>query len=100
MVLPTDLLTQFQHKCAQVSVGTKAQRMLSYQNLRFMELAEPEQVCIFGSDHIYKMDSKQMLDFHKEKEASLTVSALRMPLSEASEFGVIEVGCRRTYDWF
>ncbi|QLK44354.1 glucose-1-phosphate adenylyltransferase [Vibrio owensii] len=58
---------------------------------RFMELAEPDQVCIFGSDHIYKMDIKQMLAFHQEKEASLTVSALRMPLSEASQFGVIEV---------
>ncbi|MGF1874083.1 glucose-1-phosphate adenylyltransferase [Photobacterium frigidiphilum] len=67
-----------------------------YQNLSFIELAEPEHVCIFGSDHIYKMDIKQMLNFHKEKEAELTVSALRMPLSEASAFGVIEVdenGC-------
>ncbi|KOO10776.1 glucose-1-phosphate adenylyltransferase, partial [Vibrio xuii] len=62
-----------------------------YQNLRFMELAEPDHVCIFGSDHIYKMDIKQMLRFHKDKEASLTVSALRMPLAEASQFGVIEV---------
>ncbi|MDF4971687.1 sugar phosphate nucleotidyltransferase, partial [Vibrio parahaemolyticus] len=62
-----------------------------YQNLRFMELEEPEQVCIFGSDHIYKMDIKQMLNFHSEKKASLTVSALRMPLKEASQFGVIEV---------
>ncbi|KMV31855.1 glucose-1-phosphate adenylyltransferase [Photobacterium swingsii] len=62
-----------------------------YQNIRFIELAEPEQVCIFGSDHIYKMDVKQMLDYHKEKEAQLTVSAIRMPLHEASAFGVIEV---------
>ncbi|MGD8172280.1 glucose-1-phosphate adenylyltransferase [Vibrio sp. TRT 21S02] len=62
-----------------------------YQNLGFMELAEPDQVCIFGSDHIYKMDIKQMLEFHKQKQASLTVSALRVPLEEASQFGVIEV---------
>ena len=67
-----------------------------YQNMRFMQLEEPDQVCIFGSDHIYKMDVKQMLDFHNEKKADLTVAALRMPLSEASAFGVIEVdenGC-------
>ena len=67
-----------------------------YQNIRFIQLEEPDQVCIFGSDHIYKMDVKQMLDFHLEKKADLTVSALRMPLSEASAFGVIEVdenGC-------
>jgi len=62
-----------------------------YQNIRFIELADPDQVCIFGSDHIYKMDIRQMLDFHKRMEASLTVSVIRMPLSEATEFGVIEV---------
>ncbi|MDA9555995.1 glucose-1-phosphate adenylyltransferase [Vibrio sp.] len=62
-----------------------------YQNMSFMQLAEPEHVCIFGSDHIYKMDIQQMLDFHKEKDAALTVSALRMPLDQASQFGVIEV---------
>jgi glucose-1-phosphate adenylyltransferase len=62
-----------------------------YQNISFIELSDPEQVCIFGSDHIYKMDIRQMLDFHISKKARLTVSALRMPLSEASQFGVIQV---------
>ncbi|MBL4281306.1 glucose-1-phosphate adenylyltransferase [Vibrio fluvialis] len=62
-----------------------------YQNLRFVEISEADQVCIFGSDHIYKMDIRQMLDYHRRKEARLTVSALRMPLSQASHFGVIEV---------
>lgn len=62
-----------------------------YQNLRFIETSESDQVCIFGSDHIYKMDIRQMLDYHRQKEARLTVSALRMPLSQASQFGVIEV---------
>ncbi|HIF9189677.1 TPA: glucose-1-phosphate adenylyltransferase [Photobacterium damselae] len=67
-----------------------------YQNIRFIEMEDPDQVCIFGSDHIYKMDVQQMLNFHEEKQAELTVSALRMPLSQASSFGVIEVdehGC-------
>ncbi|PJC88080.1 glucose-1-phosphate adenylyltransferase [Vibrio sp. HA2012] len=62
-----------------------------YQNISFVELADPEQVCIFGSDHIYKMDIRQMLDYHKAKDARLTVSALKMPLSDASQFGVIQV---------
>lgn len=62
-----------------------------YQNLRFVELSEADDVCIFGSDHIYKMDIRQMLDCHHQKEALLTVSAIRMPISEASQFGVIEV---------
>ncbi|WP_338127312.1 glucose-1-phosphate adenylyltransferase [Vibrio cincinnatiensis] len=62
-----------------------------YQNIRFIELQRPDHVCIFGSDHIYKMDIRQMLDFHKRNAASLTVSAIRMPISQASQFGVIEV---------
>lgn len=62
-----------------------------YQNIRFVELATPDHVCIFGSDHVYKMDVRQMLDFHKRVEAKLTVSAIRMPIAEASSFGVIEV---------
>ncbi|SDH05447.1 glucose-1-phosphate adenylyltransferase [Vibrio xiamenensis] len=62
-----------------------------YQNLQFMEVSEAQQICIFGSDHIYKMDIRQMLEFHKHKGAQLTVSAIRMPASEASDFGVIEV---------
>ncbi|MCA2019126.1 glucose-1-phosphate adenylyltransferase [Vibrio tritonius] len=62
-----------------------------YQNIRFIEVAAPDEVCIFGSDHIYKMDIRQMLDFHRRKEAQLTVSALRMPIEKASQFGVIEV---------
>lgn len=62
-----------------------------YQNLGFIDIAEPDQVCIFGSDHIYKMDVDQMVQFHKNKDAVMTVSALRMPLAEASAFGVIQV---------
>ncbi len=62
-----------------------------YQNMGFMKLAEPDDVLIFGSDHIYKMDISQFLDFHHEKKAKLTVSALRMPVECASQFGVIEV---------
>ncbi len=62
-----------------------------YQNLGFIENRNPEHVCIFGSDHVYKMDIRQMLNYHTEKKATLTVSALKMPINEARAFGVIEV---------
>ena len=62
-----------------------------YQNLGFIELTAPDHVCIFGSDHIYKMDIRQMLDFHKEKHAVLTVAAIRVPIAEGRKFGIIEV---------
>ena len=63
-----------------------------YQNLQFIEEQYPDYVAVFGSDHIYKMDVRQMVDYHKFNQASLTVSALRLPSSLcAKRFGVIEV---------
>lgn len=62
-----------------------------YQNLGFVELSAPDHVCVFGSDHIYKMDIRQMVEYHKEKKAVLTVAAIRVPIAEAPSFGVIEV---------
>lgn len=62
-----------------------------YQNVFHITDEDPDYVCIFGGDHIYKMDVSQMLDFHKEKEADLSISAIPIPITEAHEFGIIEV---------
>lgn len=52
---------------------------------------EPELVCIFGGDHVYKMDVRQMLAFHVEKQAKVTVAVIPVPRDEARDFGVIHV---------
>ncbi|MCH8538606.1 MAG: glucose-1-phosphate adenylyltransferase [Alkalimonas sp.] len=62
-----------------------------YQNLHLIHGLDPEHVCIFGGDHIYKMDVRQMLDFHRQHEASMTVAAIPVPVEDAHHFGVIEV---------
>lgn len=62
-----------------------------YQNVFHITDENPKYVCIFGGDHIYKMDVSQMLDFHKCNEADLTISAIPIPIEEAHEFGIIEV---------
>lgn len=62
-----------------------------YQNVFHITDENPDYVCIFGGDHIYKMDVSQMLDYHKEKNADLTISAIPIPIEEAHEFGIIEV---------
>lgn len=63
-----------------------------FQNLTFIDEVQGDDVCIFGSDHIYKMDVRQMLDFHRLRHGDLTVAAVRLPSSmAASKFGVIEV---------
>ena len=62
-----------------------------YQNVFHITDEDPDYVCIFGGDHIYKMDVSQMLSYHKNKNADLTISAIPIPIEEASEFGIIEV---------
>jgi glucose-1-phosphate adenylyltransferase len=62
-----------------------------YQNLNLLYDERPDYVCVFGADHIYRMDPRQMVDQHIEGGAAVTVAALRVPLSEADQFGIIEV---------
>ena len=60
-----------------------------YQNMNFIEQHRPEYVLILSGDHIYKMDYRKMLDFHKEKEADITIAVLDVPIEEASRFGIM-----------
>ncbi len=62
-----------------------------YQNLHLIEDFRPDQVAVFGGDHIYRMDISQMVDFHIEKNAIATVAAIPVPIEEANQFGIIEV---------
>lgn len=59
-----------------------------YQNLKYMEYYNPEYVLILGGDHVYKMDYEAMLDFHKQKNADITLATIPVPIEEASRFGV------------
>jgi len=60
-----------------------------YQSLNVITDENPDYVCVFGGDHIYKMDVRQMLDFHLETDAQATVAAVPVPVEEAHAFGVI-----------
>jgi glucose-1-phosphate adenylyltransferase len=62
-----------------------------YQCQHVISDEQPELVCIFGGDHIYKMDVRQMVSFHIDKGAAATVAVIPIPKREASQFGVIEV---------
>ncbi len=63
-----------------------------YQNISFIKRYNPEYVLILSGDHIYKMNYDEMLDFHKENGADVTVATIEVPLEEASRFGVVNVG--------
>jgi glucose-1-phosphate adenylyltransferase len=62
-----------------------------YQNLQTIEDFRPDAVLVFGADHIYKMNVRQMVDFHYRRRAFATVACLPVPLKEASSFGIVEV---------
>ena len=66
-----------------------------FQNLNLIYDERPDYICVFGADHIYRMDPRQMLDQHVTSGAGLTVAALRVPRAESSAFGVIEPGPRK-----
>lgn len=61
-----------------------------YQSLNLMGMHRPDLVAVFGADHIYRMDVRQMVRFHCEQQADVTVAALPVPLDQASNFGIIE----------
>ena len=61
-----------------------------YQNFNLLNDERPDYVIVFGADHIYRMDPRQMVDQHIASGAGVTVAALRAPLDQADQFGVIE----------
>lgn len=61
------------------------------QNINLVKDFAPDLVAIFGADHIYRMDVRQMIDFHLKNKADVTVAANTVPIEAASAFGVLGV---------
>lgn len=61
-----------------------------YQNVNLIEQADPHYVVIFGADHIYRMNIREMLEFHMHKRSQATVAAIPVPKNMAAEFGVLQ----------
>ncbi len=62
-----------------------------YQNIYTIEKERPEYVVVLAGDHIYKMNYRTMVEYHRENQADLTVGALRVSPELAREFGVMQV---------
>ena len=60
-----------------------------YQNIDYIDQYNPDYVLILSGDHIYKMDYEVMLDYHKSKNADITIAAMPVPMEEASRFGIV-----------
>ena len=61
-----------------------------FQNVNLIEESDPHLVAIFGADHIYRMNIREMVEFHERQRAEVTVAAIPVHKSNAKEFGVIE----------
>jgi glucose-1-phosphate adenylyltransferase len=61
------------------------------QNFNFVKSTAPDQILILSGDHIYEMDYDALTTFHLDHEADVTMATIRVPLEEASRFGIVGV---------
>ncbi|MCX5890655.1 MAG: glucose-1-phosphate adenylyltransferase [Deltaproteobacteria bacterium] len=71
-----------------------------YQNLTLLQHERPEQVLILSGDHVYKMNYREMLDFHLARDADMTVAAVPVPRGEAISFGILKVDAQGAVEKF
>lgn len=63
-----------------------------YQSLNLVYDDQPDYIVVFGADHVYRMDPRQMVEQHVDSGAGVSVAGIRVPRAEASAFGVIDAG--------
>jgi glucose-1-phosphate adenylyltransferase len=61
------------------------------QNLNFISRGRPENVLILSGDHIYEMDYAMLVDYHIDHDADATMCVIRVPMDEASRYGILAV---------
>lgn len=62
-----------------------------YQNIFALEQERPEHIVVLAGDHIYKMNYRHMIDYHRDTAADLTIGALQVTRDAARQFGVLQV---------
>jgi glucose-1-phosphate adenylyltransferase len=63
-----------------------------YQNHESLELERPDHILILSGDHIYKMNYLEMINWHRERRADITIATLQILPEEAGRFGITEIG--------
>jgi len=62
-----------------------------YQSINLLRIHQPDLVAVFGADHIYRMDMRQMVRLHRESQADVSIAALPVSIEETAKFGIVEV---------
>lgn len=60
------------------------------QNLHLIETHKPDLVVVFGADHVYRMDVRQMIDEHLARGADVSIATLPVPIAQSPSFGIVE----------
>ncbi|SEA59469.1 sugar phosphate nucleotidyltransferase [Alkalimonas amylolytica] len=71
-----------------------------FQQLQQFEHSQATHLLVLSADHVYKMDFRQMLDFHLEREACMTIAAMPVPAELAPQFGVIAMDSQQRVTGF
>src|SRR5690348_10198069 len=71
-----------------------------FQSLNLVYDEAPEYIVVFGADHVYRMDPRQMVEQHIATGAGVTVAGIRVPRASAQSFGVIQTDDGRRIDAF
>lgn len=92
-LLPRHFITVVppQMRKEEVSVWYRGTADSVYQNINLIYDFKPRQVAIFGGDHVYRMNIKDMVDYHRKNKAQLTIAVTPIKASQASEFGIVDV---------
>jgi glucose-1-phosphate adenylyltransferase len=61
-----------------------------YQNINLIEQSKPDVVVVFGADHVYWMNIVQMIEFHRQVTADVTIATMKVDRRFAADFGVVE----------
>jgi len=61
------------------------------QNLDFVKYHDPEVILILSGDHVYNMDYREIIEYHRSKDADLTMACLKVPLDKAHRFGLADI---------
>jgi glucose-1-phosphate adenylyltransferase len=61
------------------------------QNYRFIKHTDPDLILVLSGDHIYTMNYASMIEYHHGHQADLTIASIRVPLTEANRFGILDI---------
>ena len=62
-----------------------------YQNLYLIAQSRAQEVLILSADHVYLMSYRNLVAYHRQQRADVTIGVYAVPLEEASRFGVLEL---------